>query len=76
MGLQDTFGTRVRETRQLRGLKQSELAEKVGMHQPDLCNLERGRHSPTLTTIERLANALDVSPEYLVSQALSQKPNP
>lgn len=68
MALQEAFGLRVRETRQLQGLTQKDLANMIDVHQPDLCDLEKGRHSPTLATVEKIAKALCVSPEYLVSQ--------
>ena len=45
-----------------RHLTQTGLAKAVGMHQPDLNALIRGRaeHVPTLPTLQRLAKGLDV----------------
>jgi len=65
--LKKTFGERVRETRAAKNLSQAELAEKAKMHQSDLCDIEKGRHAPTLVTVDRLATALDVPPALLIS---------
>ena len=65
--LQVTFGERVRQRRIALGWTQAELAARLDMHQPDLCDLEKGRHAPTLETVEKLAAALDVTPDTLVT---------
>lgn len=63
---QTDFGERVRRRRTALGMTQEQLAAKVGMNRPDLSDIENGKHSPTLKTIERLAAALDVPPSALV----------
>jgi transcriptional regulator with XRE-family HTH domain len=63
---QTNFGERVRRRRTALGMTQEQLAAKVGMNRPDLSDIENGKHSPTLKTIERLADALDVPPSALV----------
>ncbi len=42
------------------GLSQRALAQKLGMTQPQLARLEVGEHNPTIDTLARLAQALDV----------------
>lgn len=44
------------------GLSQTALAQRLGMHQPDLNALLKGRaeHLPTLATLRRLAQGLGV----------------
>lgn len=44
------------------GMSQTALAQRVGMHQPDLNALLKGRaeHLPTLATLRRLAQGLGV----------------
>ena len=42
----------------LRGLTQQELAERAGMTQSVVARVESGRANPSLTTLERLAEAL------------------
>lgn len=58
--LQVTFGERVAARRRSLGLTQAQLAEQLGMNQPDLCDLEKGRHAPNLLTVENIAKALGV----------------
>ncbi len=70
--LKDVFGSRVRDRRIELGWTQAELAKKLGMHQPDLCDLEKGRHAPTLETVERISAILDVPPSSLLDENLSE----
>jgi ribosome-binding protein aMBF1 (putative translation factor) len=42
------------------GLSQAQLARKVGMRQPHVARLEAGDHEPSLATLARLADALDL----------------
>lgn len=73
--LQVSFGDRVRQFRVDLGWTQGELAKKVDMHQPDLCDLEKGRHAPTLDTVDRVAKALGVSPDKLLKKTLENRQN-
>ena len=50
---------RIREMREIRGLTQRELAVRVGIRQPNLCDIERGRYTPGLPLAFRLSDALD-----------------
>jgi transcriptional regulator with XRE-family HTH domain len=58
---------RVREWRQRRLLTQAELADRIGVSVGTINRIERGVHRPRLSTIRRIANALDLSPEDLVA---------
>jgi ribosome-binding protein aMBF1 (putative translation factor) len=49
-----------------RGWSQRTLAEAAGMKQPHIARLETGKNDPSLTTMRRLAIALDVELEVLV----------
>jgi transcriptional regulator with XRE-family HTH domain len=60
------FGARLREMRVARGLTQPDLAGRVGTSASNISDLERGIKVPTLTTIARLANALDCKVTKLV----------
>jgi len=42
------------------GLSQRALAQKLGMTQPQVARLEAGEHNPTIDTLARLAQTLDV----------------
>lgn len=43
------------------GLTQSQLAEKSGISQADICRLEKGTRNPSLALLKRLAEALDTT---------------
>jgi transcriptional regulator with XRE-family HTH domain len=47
------------------GLTQQELADRMGMKQPQLARLESATNLPSLETLQRLAQALDV--DFVVS---------
>lgn len=64
--IQKIFGAKVREEREKRNITQAELAKKLGIHQPDLCDIEKGRHAVTIVTIERLAAAFSLPPGALL----------
>jgi transcriptional regulator with XRE-family HTH domain len=61
------FGSTVRELRKLKGLSQEKLAFEVGMDLTSINEIENGRRNPTLRTIIRIARALGVKPDELLS---------
>lgn len=60
------FGARLREMRIERGLTQPEIAGRIGTSASNISDLERGIKVPTLTTVARLADALDCNVTDLV----------
>ena len=63
-----TLGERVKELREYLKLNQSELARKVGISQPTLWYIENQKHkSPTVQIVKKMAEALGVSIDYLVT---------
>lgn len=61
-----TFGARLRALRRAKGLSQAELARLIGRHQSVIGPYERDEYMPSRPILERLAAALDSSPEYLL----------
>ncbi len=55
----ELFASRLREVRQKRGMTQRALAELAGMSLTYVNNMEHGLKVPSLTTILRLAVALN-----------------
>ncbi len=51
-------GYQVARLRILRGLTQSQLAEMVGTKQPSIARLENGESTPSLSFLEKVAEAL------------------
>lgn len=56
----EEVGARLRQIRKARGLSVAELARHANMHRPNVSRLEHGKYYPSLTTLERLAEALEV----------------
>lgn len=58
-------GERIRTLRQIRGLSQEQLALKANLNTSFIGQIERGGKKPTIDTLEKIVNALDVSFEDL-----------
>ena len=63
------FGENVAYARKKRGLSQDELAKKVGIISVTIGRYERNEIKPSIDTACKIANALDVSLDYLVGSA-------
>jgi len=55
-----TFGKRLRELREAKGMSQESLAHEAGLDRTYVSSVERGKRNISLENIERLANALGV----------------
>ncbi|MBK9949204.1 MAG: helix-turn-helix transcriptional regulator [Nitrospira sp.] len=55
------IGKNIKALRERRKLSQVTLAKRVGVTQPYVVALEKGRENPTLTTLTKLAKALKVT---------------
>lgn len=64
---------RVREARERQGLTQEALAGKTGIARPNIVRLERGRHIPTLSTLQKIARALSLDINSLMVQPMVTK---
>ena len=56
----------VRAARARLGLSQTEVGARARLHRTEVSLLERGERDPRLSTIVRLARALDVAPAALL----------
>jgi transcriptional regulator with XRE-family HTH domain len=67
-------GEQIRQIRRWRGLTQSDLAEASGLSSNTLSLIERGQSSPTLSTLQKIAAALQIdindffAPSSLISR--------
>ncbi len=66
MALAEIFGRNVRRVRIERAMSIEALANEVGLSYSYVGEIERGRRNPTLSVVERVADALGVSPVDLV----------
>ncbi len=62
------IGEKLREVRTRRLLTQDELAEKAGVSQSTIANVERNNAEPQFRTIRKLAKALDIDPTILLGE--------
>lgn len=67
--LQKAFGEAVRARRRELGLSQEELGFEAELHRTYVSQLERGLKSPSLATIEQLAQVLKTKPSDLIRAA-------
>lgn len=66
-----TIGERIKQARKAMGLNQISLAERVGVSQPAVANWESGIHDPRRVMLAKLADALNVSVDWLAGGARS-----
>jgi len=64
--MKDDLAKRLRTMRNKLNLTQSALAERVGITQAYLAELEKGTKRPSLDVLERLCSALNCSADYLL----------
>lgn len=63
------FGERLLTVRKSKKVSQDELAKAIGVHAPVIGRYERGEVKPSIEVATKLANALEVSLDYLVGNA-------
>lgn len=61
------IGARIRKLRAAKGFTQEELAGAVGMMRSNISRIEAAKHRPTLETLEKIAQALNVSVAELIA---------
>jgi transcriptional regulator with XRE-family HTH domain len=60
------LGTNLREARERLGLTQEQVAERSGVHATEVSRIEGGKRDPKVSTLERLAEAVEVKPGRLL----------
>ncbi len=63
----NTIGSRIVTRRKELGLKAKDLAVRVGCHPPDISDWENGKTTPSLASLLKLAQALDISETWLLT---------
>ena len=61
-----SLGKRLREARLKKKMSQGGITKKLGVHRSYISRLEHGKRNPSLLTINKMADALAVSPKELV----------
>lgn len=58
------IGKQLKELRRARGWRQLEVAEKVGLSRSAISNIESGKRSLTLTTLQRFCELYNIDVSY------------
>lgn len=75
MNLQTKIGEQIRKLRRRQGLSIEELAFRAGIHHNYLGDIERGRRNPSIRSLEKIAQGLNVSIKELFNfQTVPFKP--
>jgi len=64
----EIFKDRLKAARELRKMKQSEVAERAKLPPSSIAHFEAGARKPSFDTLRRLANALEVTTDYLLGR--------
>ncbi len=64
----EIFRGRLKDARDLRGWNQSDLGKIAGMPPSSIAHFESGSRKPSFDTLRRLANALEVTTDYLLGR--------
>lgn len=62
-----SIGEKIKSLRQEKRFKQEDLAKKIGISRLMLGKYERGQATPSADTLQKLAQILNVSTDYLLS---------
>jgi transcriptional regulator with XRE-family HTH domain len=62
------IGERLKRQRTRKALTQAELAAKAGLTTAAVARIERDENEPRMTTLRKLAKALDVEPSELLPE--------
>jgi transcriptional regulator with XRE-family HTH domain len=68
------LGRVVRQLREERGLSRIELANRSGVDETALAQIEAGAIDPPWTTVEAIARGLEVSVQSIASAVVAQDP--
>jgi transcriptional regulator with XRE-family HTH domain len=60
------LGRNLREARERLELTQEQIADRSGVHATEVSRIEAGKRDPQLSTIQRLAEAVELTPGQLL----------
>ncbi len=69
MTSEEAFGIVLRQHRLRLSLSQEELAIRSNVDRTFISHIERGKHQPTITTIFKLAQQLNLTPSQMIREA-------
>jgi transcriptional regulator with XRE-family HTH domain len=72
MDIRDKFGQRLKLLRRIKKMSQDALSLASGLDRSFISEIETGKRSPTLDTIDKIAKALNVLPVELLVFSVSE----
>jgi transcriptional regulator with XRE-family HTH domain len=60
------LGSNLRQARERLGLTQEQVAERSGVHATEVSRIEAGKRDPQVSTLRRLADAVEIKPGQLL----------
>ena len=73
MELHKLFGQNVRKARKTAGYSQEEFADLAQIARSYISDIERGKYSPSLTVVDRIAKVLGIAPGRLLDADVDTK---
>lgn len=64
----ETFAANLRKLREAKGYSQEELASRAGLDRTYVSGCERGIRNPSLASVEKLANALNIPAKEFLNE--------
>ncbi len=74
MSRSPSAGARIKAARLLKGLSQTELAERLGVSQPAVAHWESGAHAPRYALLPRIAAMLEIPREDIAPKRARKAP--
>ena len=74
MDIKQMIGARIKDIRTKMGLTQEQLAEKIEINSKYLSSIERGLENPTLNTLIKLSESMDVNLDDIFNQIQIENP--
>lgn len=68
-----SLAERIKEGRKNKKLSQQKLAELANVHYTNIGKYERGEATPSSSVLNRIAQALELSPDFLMNGTLEDK---
>jgi len=64
---EDRPGARIRQLRRWKTMTQEDLARATNLSRASICNIEKGKQQPSLSSIRQIAKVLGVDPKEIMS---------
>lgn len=64
---------KIKALREKKGLSQTEVAQKLNIQQGSYSNYERGKRTPDIEALKRIANFYNVSADYLIDNDIKNE---